>query len=40
MTYAIIQTGGKQLRVEPGRFYDVELLTAEPTRQSLWKQSC
>jgi large subunit ribosomal protein L21 len=30
MTYAIIQTGGKQLRVEPGRFYDVELLTAEP----------
>jgi len=28
--YAIIQTGGKQLRVEPGRFYDVELLTAEP----------
>ncbi|MGB0561580.1 MAG: 50S ribosomal protein L21 [Spirulinaceae cyanobacterium] len=26
MTYAIIETGGKQLRVEPGRFYDVELL--------------
>nr|YP_010265904.1 ribosomal protein L21 [Botrychium ternatum]UHY94473.1 ribosomal protein L21 [Botrychium ternatum] len=22
-TYAIIETGGKQLRVEPGRFYDV-----------------
>nr|YP_010715511.1 ribosomal protein L21 [Todea barbara]WDE24623.1 ribosomal protein L21 [Todea barbara] len=22
-TYAIIDTGGKQLRVEPGRFYDV-----------------
>jgi len=37
MTYAIIQTGGKQLRVEPGRFYDVELTL---TRQSLWKQSC
>ncbi len=30
MTYAIIQTGGKQLRVEPGRFYDVELLPVEP----------
>ncbi|MBD2104354.1 50S ribosomal protein L21 [Leptolyngbya sp. FACHB-261] len=29
MTYAIIQTGGKQLRVEPGRFYDVELLPVE-----------
>ncbi|WP_066380717.1 MULTISPECIES: 50S ribosomal protein L21 [unclassified Anabaena] len=30
MTYAIIETGGKQLRVEPGRFYDIELLAAEP----------
>jgi large subunit ribosomal protein L21 len=30
MTYAIIETGGKQLRVEPGRFYDVELLPTEP----------
>lgn len=30
MTYAIIETGGKQLRVEPGRFYDVELLHNEP----------
>ena len=30
MTYAIIETGGKQLRVEPGRFYDVELLSTEP----------
>lgn len=29
MTYAIIETGGKQLRVEPGRFYDVELLPTE-----------
>ncbi|WP_072620313.1 50S ribosomal protein L21 [Spirulina major] len=26
MTYAIIETGGKQLRVEPDRFYDIELL--------------
>ncbi|BAY80140.1 ribosomal protein L21 (plasmid) [Nostoc linckia NIES-25] len=29
MTYAIIETGGKQIRVEPGRFYDIELLTAQ-----------
>ncbi|MEC4984733.1 MAG: 50S ribosomal protein L21 [Oscillatoria sp. PMC 1068.18] len=26
MSYAIIETGGKQLTVEPGRFYDIELL--------------
>jgi large subunit ribosomal protein L21 len=30
MTYAIIETGGKQMKVEPGRFYDVELLHSEP----------
>ena len=29
MTYAIIETGGKQFRVEPGRFYDIELLHVE-----------
>jgi large subunit ribosomal protein L21 len=29
MTYAIIETGGKQLKVEPGRFYDIELLHLE-----------
>ena len=29
MSYAIIETGGKQLRVEPGRFYDIELLHNE-----------
>ncbi len=29
MTYAIIETGGKQMRVEPGRFYDIELLPVE-----------
>ena len=29
MTYAIIETGGKQIRVEPGRFYDIERLSAE-----------
>ena len=27
MTYAIIQTGGKQLKVETGRFYDIDLLS-------------
>ena len=32
MTYAIIETGGKQLRVEPGRFYDIELLPEEPNQ--------
>jgi large subunit ribosomal protein L21 len=30
MTYAIIATGGKQYRVEVGRFYDIELLSAQP----------
>ena len=29
MTYAIVETGGKQLWAEPGRFYDVELLETE-----------
>ncbi|MFH7026567.1 MAG: 50S ribosomal protein L21 [Heteroscytonema crispum UTEX LB 1556] len=29
MTYAIIETGGKQIRVEAGRFYDIELLAVE-----------
>jgi len=33
MTYAIIETGGKQLRVEPGRFYDIELLKDEANSQ-------
>jgi large subunit ribosomal protein L21 len=32
-SYAIIETGGKQLRVEPGRFYDVERLAVEPDSQ-------
>ncbi|KAB8334690.1 50S ribosomal protein L21 [Scytonema tolypothrichoides VB-61278] len=30
MTYAIIETGGKQLKVEAGRFYDIELLSVQP----------
>jgi large subunit ribosomal protein L21 len=29
-SYAIIEAGGKQLRVEPGRFYDLNRLSAEP----------
>ncbi len=29
MTYAIIETGGKQIRVEPGYFYDVDRLPIE-----------
>ncbi len=29
-TYAIIEIGGTQLRVEPGRFYDINRLAAEP----------
>ncbi len=33
MSYAIIETGGKQLRVEPGRFYDIELLHVDPEEQ-------
>lgn len=33
MSYAIIETGGKQLRVEPGRFYDIDLLPVEAGEQ-------
>lgn len=33
MTYAIIETAGKQFRVEPGRFYDVDRVAAEPDSQ-------
>jgi large subunit ribosomal protein L21 len=29
MSYAIIEAAGKQLRVEPGRFYDIDLLPVE-----------
>ncbi|WP_421656801.1 50S ribosomal protein L21 [Leptothermofonsia sp. ETS-13] len=32
-SYAIIEAGGKQLRVEPGRFYDVNRIAAEPDSQ-------
>ncbi len=30
MTYAIVEAGGTQIRVEPGRFYDINLLAADP----------
>ncbi|MEB3249672.1 MAG: 50S ribosomal protein L21 [Merismopediaceae bacterium] len=30
MSYAIIAAGGTQLRVEPGRFYDINHLEGEP----------
>ncbi|MBD2233073.1 50S ribosomal protein L21 [Phormidium tenue] len=29
MTYAIVETSGTQLRVEPGRFYDVDRLALD-----------
>ncbi len=29
MTYAIIEAGGTQIKVEPGRFYDINLLPVE-----------
>ena len=33
MAYAIIEMGGTQLRVEAGRFYDVNRLAVEPEAQ-------
>ena len=30
MTYAIIETSGKQLWIEPGKFYDVHYIQGEP----------
>lgn len=38
MTYAIIETGGKQLRVEPGRFYDVERLPLDEDATMTFEQ--
>lgn len=38
MTYAIVETGGKQFWVEPGRFYDVELLDLEPNNEMALEQ--
>jgi large subunit ribosomal protein L21 len=33
MAYAIIEAGGKQMRVEPGRFYDVDRVHSEENEQ-------
>lgn len=33
MTFAIVETGGKQLKVEPGRFYDVDRLPNDADTQ-------
>ncbi|WP_299402656.1 50S ribosomal protein L21 [Acaryochloris sp. IP29b_bin.148] len=33
MTFAIVETGGKQLKVEPGRFYDVDRLPNDAETQ-------
>lgn len=33
MSYAIIEAGGQQIRVEPGRFYDLNRLQAEENDQ-------
>ena len=33
MVYAIIEAGGTQLRVEPGRFYDINRLPVEPDHE-------
>ena len=30
MTYAIVESGGNQIWVEPGRFYDVDSLGIDP----------
>merc|ERR1712070_606058 len=32
MNYAIIEAGGSQLRVEPGRFYDMNRLTTDDSK--------
>lgn len=33
MTYAIVEAGGKQLRVEPGRFYDIDRMAIDEDEQ-------
>ncbi|WGT67182.1 50S ribosomal protein L21 [cyanobacterium endosymbiont of Epithemia clementina EcSB] len=30
MSYAIVEMGGQQIRVEPGRFYDINYLGVDP----------
>lgn len=38
MAYAIIQTGGKQYRVQPGDVLDVELLGVEPGATTVFEE--
>lgn len=38
MAYAIIQTGGRQFRVQPGDVLDVELLDAEPGSETVFEE--
>ena len=37
MTYAIIEAGGHQLRIEVGRFYDIDYVPqSKPEAQLFW----
>jgi large subunit ribosomal protein L21 len=38
MSYAIIQTGGRQFRVQPGDVIDVELLGAEAGTEAVFEE--
>jgi large subunit ribosomal protein L21 len=38
MAYAIIQTGGRQFRVQPGDVIDVELLDVEAGQQTVFEE--
>ena len=38
MAYAIIQSGGRQFRVQPGDLVDVELLDVEPGKKTVFEE--
>ncbi|MBU3665060.1 MAG: 50S ribosomal protein L21 [Chthoniobacterales bacterium] len=38
MAYAIIQSGGRQFRVQPGDVFDVELLDLEPGNKTVFEE--
>lgn len=38
MAYAIIQSGGRQFRVQPGDVVDVELLEDEPGKKTVFEE--
>nr|WDA99038.1 ribosomal protein L21 [Gronococcus sybilensis] len=38
MTYAIVEAGGKQFWIEPGKFYDVNYIDADPGDKVLLNQ--